>query len=60
MVELASNAARVLIVDDEETAVENLAHVCRKEGYDVTTRMTGMEALEILDKKQFDVVLTDL
>ena len=60
MIESNSNIARILIVDDEATAVENLAHVCRKEGYDVTTRMTGMGALEILEKKRFDVVLTDL
>ena len=60
MLESISNIARILIVDDEATAVENLAHVCRKEGYEVTTRMTGMGALDILQKKQFDIVLTDL
>ena len=60
MVESTSNIARILIVDDEATAVENLAHVCRKEGYEVTTRMTGMGALEILEKNRFDIVLTDL
>ena len=60
MLESTSNIGRILIVDDEATAVENLAHVCRKEGYEVTTRMTGMAALEILEKKQFDIVLTDL
>ena len=60
MLESTSNIGRILIVDDEATAVENLAHVCRKEGYEVTTRMTGMGALEILEKKQFDIVLTDL
>ncbi len=60
MLESISNIARILIVDDEATAVENLAHVCRKEGYEVTTRITGMGALEILEKKQFDVVLSDL
>jgi len=60
MLESAPNSGRILIVDDEATAVENLAHVCRKEGYEVTTRMSGMGALEILDKKSFDVVLTDL
>ena len=60
MVKSTSNIGRILIVDDEATAVENLAHVCRKEGYEVTTRMSGMGALEILEKKQFDIVLTDL
>ena len=60
MTDTASNAARILIVDDEATAVENLAHVCRKEGYAVTTRTSGEGAIEALEKKQFDVVLTDL
>ncbi|MGD9297800.1 MAG: sigma-54 dependent transcriptional regulator [Chromatiales bacterium] len=52
--------ARVLIVDDEAPAVLNLAHVCRKQGYDVITRASGAGALEALDSHQFDVVLTDL
>ena len=53
-------AARVLIVDDEAPAVQNLAHVCRKQGYDVITRSSGAGALEALDSHEFDVVLTDL
>lgn len=60
MAEISSEIGRVLIVDDEATAVENLAHVCRKEGYEVTTRTTGMGAIEALEKMRFDVVLTDL
>ncbi|NOQ90239.1 MAG: response regulator, partial [Gammaproteobacteria bacterium] len=60
VVESKSYIGCILIVDDEATAVENLAHVFRKEGYEVTTRMTGMGALEILEKKRFDIVLTDL
>ena len=60
MDEVLSEIGRVLIVDDEATAVENLAHVCRKEGYEVTTRMTGTGAIEALEKMRFDVILTDL
>jgi len=56
----AQRAARVLIVDDEAPAVQNLAHVCRKQGYDVTTRSSGAGALEALESHRFDVVLTDL
>jgi DNA-binding NtrC family response regulator len=51
---------RILIVDDEPPAVTNLAHVCRKEGYEVTTRTSGAGALEALENEQFDLVLTDL
>ena len=60
MIEHAPDTSRVLIVDDEATAVENLAHVCRKEGYDVTTRTTGQGALEALEKDRYDIVLSDL
>mgnify|MGYP001819130435 FL=1 len=60
MSESAPHIGRILIVDDEATAAENLAHVCRKEGHEVTTRTTGTGALEILEKSHFDVVLTDL
>ena len=49
-----------MIVDDEVTAVENLAHVCRKEGYEITTRTSGKGAIEALENDQYDVVLTDL
>jgi DNA-binding NtrC family response regulator len=49
-----------LIVDDEATAVDNLAYVCRKEGYKVITRTTGQGAIEALEKNRFDLVLSDL
>ena len=60
MTETASSFGRILIVDDEATAVENLAHVCRKQGHEVTTRTTGKGALDALETSIFDVVLTDL
>ena len=52
--------ARLLIVDDEAVALRNLAHVFRKEGYQVTTRQSGGTALKELRRQAFDVVLTDL
>ena len=60
MTESQSPPGHILIVDDEATAVNNLAHVCRKEGHEVTTRTTGMGAIEALQNSRFDVVLTDL
>ena len=51
---------RLLIVDDEAVALRNLAHVFRKEGYQVTTRQSGGTALKELRNQSFDVVLTDL
>jgi len=55
-----SKRARILIVDDEEIARKNLAHVLTKEEYDVVTAGDGEAALKELDVSEFDVVLTDL
>ncbi|HEX9803402.1 MAG TPA: response regulator, partial [Gammaproteobacteria bacterium] len=51
---------RLLIVDDEKVALKNLEHVMRKQGYDVCATQSGTKALALLEKRQFDVVLTDL
>lgn len=53
-------AFRVLVVDDEKTARENIRYALEKEGYEIETAKSGFEALEILDKKEFNVLLTDL
>ncbi|MEO5376169.1 MAG: sigma-54 dependent transcriptional regulator [Magnetococcus sp. DMHC-6] len=55
-----SSVGRLLIVDDESIAVRNLSHVMRKEGYMVTCLENGLEAVALLEKDSFDVVLTDL
>jgi DNA-binding NtrC family response regulator len=60
MVEASAEKGRILIVDDEQAAVENLAHVCRKQGYEVTTRTSGKGGIDALERNLFDVVLTDL
>jgi len=55
-----TNTVKLLIVDDERIALRNLEHVMKKEGYDVTSTQSGMNALKLLDEQPFDVVLTDL
>ncbi|HTY99619.1 MAG TPA: sigma-54 dependent transcriptional regulator [Rhodocyclaceae bacterium] len=52
--------ARLLVVDDEAIALRNLAHVLRKEGYEVVARQSGPAGLKELEQGRFDVVLTDL
>jgi ATP-dependent Lon protease len=57
------NAAKpkLLVVDDEEIARMNMAHVLGKEGYDVRTAGDGLEALDVLTAGfAADVVVTDL
>jgi len=52
--------ARILIVDDEQIARENLDHILKKEGYDTVSVENGIIALQELEKGEFDLVLTDL
>src|SRR6059036_3365444 len=51
---------RTLVVDDEHTLRESCASVLRLEGYDVTVSGRGQEALELLKRRPFDIVLADL
>lgn len=55
-----ANPGKLLIVDDERIALKNLEHALKKEGYEVVTTQSGANALALLEKQQFDVVLTDL
>jgi putative two-component system response regulator len=50
---------RVLIVDDDEIALELLAATISEAGYEVSTARDGCEALETLRTGVFRVVITD-
>lgn len=52
--------SRILVVDDEESIREFLDIMLRKEGYEVTCAEDGQKAIEILKKKTFDMVISDL
>ncbi len=51
---------RILIADDEPIALENLAYVLRKEGFETLCVENGARALAELKKQEFDLVMTDL
>ncbi len=55
-----SRKFRVLAVDDESIARENLEFILRKQGYQVQTAGNGLQALEVLAAEEFDLVITDL
>ncbi len=50
----------ILVVDDERLTRENLQHVLTREGYEVSCAEGGARALEILETRRFDLVITDL
>jgi diguanylate cyclase (GGDEF)-like protein len=53
-------AARVLVVDDEDTIRGILVQVLADEGYDVVEAASGEQALELYRSRPFELVLTDL
>jgi CheY-like chemotaxis protein len=57
---VAATAQSVLIVDDEFGLAEMLREMLRDRGYEVTLAINGRLALEILEERNVDLVLTDL
>jgi two-component system response regulator PilR (NtrC family) len=57
---MADAPARILIVDDEESVCDVLAHVLRREGYAVETAGNGDDALRLYALQPFDFVIQDL
>lgn len=56
----AKNVRRMLVVDDHAAARESVADVLRHVGYDVTGASSAKEALGLLDRQEFHVIVTDL
>jgi DNA-binding NtrC family response regulator len=52
--------ARVLVVDNDAAMVRLLGRHLEGEGHEVATTTSGPEALALLEREDFDVVLTDL
>jgi CheY-like chemotaxis protein len=53
-------ARRVLLVEDQSILSQLMSFELQDAGYEVATAMHGIEALEVLKKQTFDVVVTDL
>jgi DNA-binding NtrC family response regulator len=51
---------RILVVDDEDSMCQYLSILLQKEGYEVTTVNSGVQALQVLEKDPVDVVMTDI
>jgi two-component system response regulator PilR (NtrC family) len=52
--------SRILVVDDEESIREFLEIMLKKEGYEVTLAEDGQKAKDLLVKKTFDMIISDL
>ena len=53
-------ALRILVVDDEDFIRVILTEILTEEGYAVTTASDGEQAVELLERQTFDLVITDL
>mgnify|MGYP001059463672 CR=1 FL=1 len=53
-------SGKILIVDDEKDILRALEFILSREGYSVSTATSGEEAIELLKKAEYDLVLTDL
>ncbi|MGQ9888692.1 MAG: response regulator transcription factor [Aggregatilineales bacterium] len=56
----ANENANVLVVDDEGAIRYSVSKTLQRVGYNVSEAASGEEALEIMKKQYFDVVLTDI
>ncbi|MEP6690694.1 MAG: sigma-54 dependent transcriptional regulator [Gemmatimonadaceae bacterium] len=54
------SSVRILIVDDDRTLREGCASVLQVDGYNVTIAGRGDEALSLVRRRQFDIILVDL
>ncbi len=51
---------KILVVDDEKSLLELLSRVFTKEGYRVQVCASGTKAVEILEREDLDLLITDI
>jgi CheY-like chemotaxis protein/anti-sigma regulatory factor (Ser/Thr protein kinase) len=52
--------ARILVVEDEETVSDLLSAILTEGGHEVETASDGSKGIQLFQKKEFDLVFTDL
>lgn len=50
----------ILLVDDEVINLQNVSHFLQQQGFRVTTSANGSEAINLLSRSHYDLVITDL
>src|SRR5262249_40524915 len=54
-----AESARILVVDDERSMREMLAILLRREGHEVAVAENGRTAIDLLNQRPFDLVVSD-
>ena len=57
---MAGQAYSILVVDDNEMNRDLLTRRLERQGYRVTTAVDGQEALDVLSREDFNLVLLDI
>jgi CheY-like chemotaxis protein len=60
VMETTTNVQRVLVADDDQSIRQLVATIVRREGYLVDCAADGEEAIELLRKHEYSVLLLDL
>jgi PAS domain S-box-containing protein len=56
---VAARPLRILVVDDQPVQSELLAHALERDWHTVSVASNGREALELFERREFDLVITD-
>ncbi len=56
----AQPKARILVIDDDRIILDSLCELARTEGYEVEGASSLQDALRLVDRSPFDLVLTDV
>ena len=51
---------KVLVVDDHLIVRETIEDILNREGYNITSTSSGEQALEVMRKEKFDILLSDI
>lgn len=51
---------KVLVVDDQSIVRETIEDILNREGFDISSASSGEEALEMMHKEKFDILLSDI
>ena len=52
--------AKILAIDDEKDILELISYNLRKEGFDVETSLNGEQALKLIKKDNYNLIILDL
>jgi CheY-like chemotaxis protein len=57
---MPKDAPAILVVEDDEDVRETISEMLKGSGFQVEIAITGLEALAIIDKRPFDLMVADI